>query len=118
MGLITHIKLHPVTESLYFLWASPISLFSLVVISMLYTRPSTVAWGYMFNAGTIIIGTVGMLYFFLLSIERPIVIAHLLSESPLPGIILLWVKLPLAHLILNKMKPIEKRVQESKCKEA
>ena len=42
-------NLHPVTESLYFFWASPVTVFSVIVIPVLLARPSTVGWGFMLD---------------------------------------------------------------------
>jgi hypothetical protein len=104
--MLTHLSLHPVDKSLYFLWASPLSAFSLIVIPVLYYRPSTVKWGFMLNAGTLLIGTIGMSYYSLLNTEAPITLHKLFLESTLPGILILWIKLPVAFLILGKMKPL------------
>lgn len=104
-GLLAHLNQHSVGKSLYFLWASPLSIFSLIIIPVLYYRPSTVKWGFMFNAGTVLIGTIGMSYYSLLNTEAPITAYKIFLESTLPAVLLLWTKLPVAVMILNKMKP-------------
>ncbi len=104
-GLLIHMKLHPVLESLYYLWASPVNVFSILVIPLLLARPSTAGWGFMLNSGTILIGTIGMSYFTLLNLEKPVTLYWLFTESPLMGIPVLWVKLPVAWLILIKVRP-------------
>ncbi len=104
-GLLIHMKLHPVEKSLYFLWASPVSAFSLIVIPLLYSRPSTVRWGFMFNAGTVLTGTIGMSYYALLALEGPVTVQYVLFESALPGVLILWTKLPVSYFILKKMDP-------------
>jgi hypothetical protein len=105
-GVLAHLNQHPVGKSLYFLWASPLSAFSLIVIPVLYYRPSTVKWGFMFNAGTVLIGTIGMAYYSLLNTEAPITVYKILLESTLPAVLILWSKLPVAFMILEKMKPL------------
>ncbi len=112
-GMLAHFNQHPVGKSLYFLWAATFSVFSLIVIPILFYRPSTVAWGFMMNAGTIIIGTIGMSYYSLLTIEAPINMNKILLESTLPAIIILWTKLPVSYFILKQMKPliIPKRIR-------
>ena len=104
-GMLIHLKLHPVGKSLYFLWASPVSAFSLLVIPFLYLRSSTVAWGFMLNVGTVLIGTIGMSYYFMLTFEGPLTLSRIIMESTLPGILVLWAKVPIAYFILLKMKP-------------
>jgi len=113
-GMLVHIKLHPPGSSLYFWWASPVSAFSLLVIPFLYFRASTAAWGFMFNAGTIMIGTVGMFYYSVHTFERPFTLYNVFLKSALPGILILWIKLPIAFIILQKMKPskISQRIRE------
>ncbi len=103
-GLFIHMKLHPVQESLYYLWASPVNAFSILVIPLLLARPSTVGWGFMLNAGTILIGTIGMLYFTLLNFEQPVTLYWLFTKSAIKGIPLLWIKLLVAWLILVKLR--------------
>lgn len=104
-GMLIHLKLHPVGKSLYFLWASPVSAFSLLVIPFLYLRSSTVSWGFMLNAATVLMGTIGMSYYFLLNFEGPLTLSRIIMESTLPGILILWSKVPIAYFILLKMKP-------------
>ncbi len=103
-GLLIHMKIHPVNKSLYFLWASPVNIFSFIVLPILFIRPSTVAWGFIFNAFTVGIGTIGMAYFSVLTFEPPFSLFRLLSESTLPAIVILWAKIPLAMLILQKIR--------------
>jgi hypothetical protein len=104
-GVLIHLKAHPLEKSLYFWLASPVSAFSLLVIPFLYARPSTAAWGFMFNALTVLMGTIGMSYYYFLNHEGPFTLYRVITESTLPPIIILWMKVPVAYLILNKMKP-------------
>ena len=101
--MLVHMELHPVENSLYFLWASPVSAFSLLVLPFLYCRPSTVGWGFMLNAGTVLIGTIGMSYYSLLNLDRPLTLYKSLFESALPGIVILWTKVPVSYFILKTM---------------
>ena len=105
IGLMAHMRLHPVTKSLFFWWASPVSFFSIFVIPVLYARPATVAWGYVFNAMTVAIGTITMFYYFLLTFEGPVTFYRLVAESTLPKILFLWSKLLVAYFILMTMRP-------------
>ena len=116
-GMLAHLNQHPVGKSLYFLWASPLSAFSLIVIPVLYYRPSTVKWGFMLNAGTVLIGTIGMSYYSLLNTEAPLTLYKLIFESALPAILILWTKLPIAFMILKKMKLLIVPQQTRECLE-
>ncbi len=104
-GLLMHIKFHPVTKSLFFWWASPMSGFSLVVLPFLFCRASTVGWGYMLNLFAVVIGTIAMSFFSIFDLEPPITLYSIIFTTTLPNIIILWAKLPLAHLILREMRP-------------
>jgi hypothetical protein len=117
LGLWVHLQVHPLSKSLYFWWASPVSLFSLVVLPVLFLRRATVGWGYVLNACTVAIGTIGMSYFSLLTFEPPLSLYRLFSESTLPNILLLWIKLPVAHLILRRMRPHPLLTRERGCAE-
>ena len=103
-GLLLHLRIHPPTKSLFFWWAAPTGAFSLLVIPLLYLRPSTVAWGVLFNGFAVAIGVIGMAYFSLHTLERPLTPAKLLFGSTLPDIAVLLAKLPLALLILREMR--------------
>ena len=116
-GLLIHVKIHPPTQSLYFWWASPIAAFNLVVLPLLLARPSTVGWGYLLNAGIVLIGTVAMAYFSLLSATGPLTLRFLFVDSTLPDILILLAKLPIAHLILLKMRPHGLPQAERGCRE-
>jgi len=105
-GLLIHAELHPVTKSLYFWWASPVCIVSLLVLPVLFIRPRTVAWGYGLNLFIIALGTIGMGYFSLLNFEPPVTLWQLGVRSTLPAIIILWLKLPLAYFILLQMRLI------------
>jgi hypothetical protein len=117
MGLAAHMKLHPVWESLFFWWASPLSFFSLLVIPVLYVRPVTVAWGVLFNAMTVAIGTIGMSYYFLLTFESPVTFYRLILESTLVPIFILWTKLLLSYFIFVKVSPLKVGPQVEGCLE-
>ncbi len=114
-GILIHMKHHPVGESLFYLWAAVISVFSLLVITLLYCRPSTVAWGFLLNAGAVIAGTIGMSYFTLLNPVVPFTLPKLLLESSLPGIVVLWTKIPISYVILKKMKPLKVSTRTRGC---
>ena len=116
-GLLIHIKLHPMSQSLYFWWASPVAAFSVLVLPLLFSRSSTVGWAYMLNAATVAIGTLGMAYFSLLKAEGPLPLSLIFVDSTLPNILILLAKLPIAHLILLQMRPQGLPKRERGCRE-
>lgn len=114
-GVLIHGKLHPPADSLYFLWAAPVSMVSLTIIPLLYVRPSTVAWGFLMNAATILIGTVGMSYHFVITTERTLTLYNVFMHSALPGIFIVWIKLPVSLVILYSMRPLQSAQRERRC---
>ena len=102
--MLIHLNLHPPADSLYFIWASPFSAFSLFVITYLYCRPSTVSWGFLLNAGAVITGTIGMSYYSLITFEMPLTLYNIFFESTIPAILVLWTKIPISIFILKKMR--------------
>lgn len=116
-GMLMHLKFHSPLKSLYFWWASPVNAVSLLIIPVLYCRPSTAGWGFMVNSLAVLIGTVGMSYYSLLNLERPLTFYRLFIESTLPNILILWTKIPIAYLILLQMQPNREPLQKRGCKE-
>jgi hypothetical protein len=109
VGLVAHIYTHPVQKSLYFWWASPVSLFSLLFLPFLFFNRATVRWGYMLNWFTVGIGTITMSYFSLLTLEPPYTLLRFATESTLPKIVFLWMKIPIGAAILKKIRaPLSK----------
>jgi hypothetical protein len=103
-GFLVHLKIHPPTKSLFFLWASPFSAFSLCVIPVLYWRPSTVNWGVLLNCISVGVGIIGMTYFSIHTLIPPITIVKLLVHSTLADSIMLMAKIPLAYLIFTSVR--------------
>lgn len=116
-GILMHLKFHPPNKSLYFWWASPVNAVSLLIIPVLYSRPSTAGWGFMLNAFAVLIGTIGMSYYSLLNLERPLTLFRVFIESTLPNIIILWSKIPIAYLILLEMQPKKELLHKRGCVE-
>lgn len=96
LGIVVHTALHPLRQSMYYWWASPVAAISFFLLPLLFYRKSTVAWGYLLNAFTVIIGIIGMSYYALMKPE---------GSETLPFIPILLVKLIIAHLILRRMRP-------------
>ena len=102
-GFLIHLRLHPPGQSLYFWWAAPVSAFSVIVLPFLFAGRSTVGWGYMLNAGTVLIGLVGMAYFSVLKAVWPMTLSFIFRDSLLPYMFVLLAKLAIAHVILVEM---------------
>jgi len=71
----------------------------------------------MLNAGTVLIGLVGMAYFYLLKADSPITLSFLFRDSTLPYMFILLAKLAIAHAILVAMRSQSNRREERGCSE-
>jgi hypothetical protein len=104
-GLLLHLRIHPPSESLLNWWPSVFGAVNLFVLPFLFSRVSTVGWAYLVNFATVIAGTTGMAYFSLITWKEPITVYSIFLQSTFPDIVILFVKLPIAHLILLTMRP-------------
>ena len=116
-GLLIHLKLHPPGQSLYFWWAAPVAAFSVIVLPFLFAKRSTVGWGYLLNAGALLIGLVGMTYFSVLKADWPLTLLFIFRDSTLPYMFILLSKLAIAHVILVEMRSQSIRRQDRGCSE-
>lgn len=99
-GMLIHLTVHPVTQSLYYFWAAPADGFSLIVLPILFLRRSTVGWAYLLNALVVLTGVIGMAYYSILKFEGPLTLYSILTGSTVPFITILMAKLPIAQVIL------------------
>ena len=108
-GLLLHIRIHPPDESA-FNWIPVISgVVSLVALTILFNFRSTVAWGYILNLTSVIIGTVTMAFYSATHWARPVTWEAILLDSTLPDILVLFAKIPLGYIILRQFRPVIKK---------
>ncbi|MFP3982128.1 MAG: hypothetical protein ACLFV2_00350 [Desulfurivibrionaceae bacterium] len=117
VGMAAHLDQHPPGQSLFFWWPVLGGVVSLVVVPLLYARPATVAWGFLFNAMFVVIGTLGMAYFLLITFEGSLTFYRLITESTLPKIFLLWTRLLVAWFILTEMEALKISTADGGCLE-
>ncbi len=115
IGLAAHIDQHPPGQSLFFWWPVLLGVISLLIVTVLYIFPATVAWGFLFTTMAVGLGTIGMAYFTMLTFEEPYSFWRVATDSTLPKILLLWLKLPTAWVIFSKMKPLRKEEAARGC---
>jgi hypothetical protein len=104
-GLLLHLRIHAVSESLLNWWAPAFGMANLFLLPFLFARSSTVGWAYIINFATVIAGTVGMAYYSIITWQGPITVYSIFLTSTFPDIIILLAKLPVAHLILLTIRP-------------
>lgn len=115
-GLLIHLALHPVMQSLYYFWAAPADGFSLIVLPMLFLRRSTVGWACLLNALVVSIGVIGMAYYSIIKFEGPLTVYSFLTGSTVPFIAILMAKLPIAQVILILQRSSKPSRPQSGCR--
>ena len=111
-GLLIHLKIHPPAHSAFNCVPLVFGVLNVLVLPFLFNHERTVAWAYLLNAVTVLVGAVTMAYFSLTTWQGPVTWKAVLLGSTFPDIVLLAAKLPIAHAILRHFRPVE-RVQGS-----
>ena len=102
-GVMFHLTLHPPRESLTFWWAAPMSVVSLFFLPLLFLRRRTVGAGVLMNGCAVCAGVVGMIFYGFQHPPESDLLSGSLRMTVAP-VLLLLIKLPLAHLILLSWK--------------
>jgi len=100
-GLLLHLRIHPVTDSMFNWVAAGFAAGNAFLLPFLFNSPATVAWAYLFAWATVVTGTVAMAYHSIITWELPVTIKTVVMNSTFPDILILLAKLPLAHKILR-----------------
>jgi hypothetical protein len=104
-GALLHLRIHPPADSLFNCVPTAFAVINVLVLPFLFNNRRTVAWAYLLNAVTVVVGTVTMAYFSITHWKGPVTVQAVLLQSTLPDIIILAAKLPLAHIILRHFRP-------------
>lgn len=104
-GLLLHIRVHPPTADASNWIPVVFGAISIVVLPFLFSTSKTVAWAYLLTVLTVVAGTVGMAYESISHWQTSVTLTNILLYSTLADILILWAKLPLAHVILRHWRP-------------
>ena len=115
-GLLLHIRLHPPLENIYNWAPTAVAALNAFVLPFLFARPSTVAWAWLAAVATVIFGSVGMAWHWLVAWPGPWNLDAFLLRSTLPDIVILWGKLPLAWAIVRLVRPHEETRGRTRCR--
>ena len=100
-SLLLHLRIHPPKDSVFNWIAAGFAAVNTFLMPFLFNSPVTVTWAYLFAWATMIIGTVTMAYFSIVTWKLPVTTQTVIMNSTLPDIIILLAKVPLAHKILR-----------------
>ena len=106
-GLLLHLRIHPPVQSVFNCVPLAFGGLNVFVLPFLFNHARTVAWAYVLNAATVLVGAVTMAYFSVTTWEGPVTWEAVLLRSTFPDIVLLTAKLPIAHAILRHFRPAQ-----------
>lgn len=115
-GLLLHLRIHPVQESLYNWTPAVIGLVNTVVLPPLFLRPKYVGLAVLAAWFTVIIGSAAMAWHSATTWFGPADPWSVLLKSTAPDIAILWAKLPLAHVLLGLVRPTGGEPRERGCR--
>ena len=104
-GLLLHLRIHPPGESLFNWLGTGFPLVNVVIVPFLFSRPSTVAWAFLFACITVAAGATAMAYHSIITWNMPLTFKTAILNSTLPDILILSIKIPLAYKILLHFRP-------------
>ncbi len=91
-GFLLHGRIHPVGEDSWDVIPAVSGIFSVVVITLLFCFRRTIAFGYVLNGMTVIIGTIAMTHFSLKNAPSVWTLQSVLFITLLAEIAILWGK--------------------------
>jgi len=106
-GALLHLRIHPPADSLFNCVPTVFAALNVLVLPFLFDHSRTVAWAYLLNAVTVVVGTATMAYFSITHWKGPVTLTGVLMQSTLADIVILTAKLPIAHVILRHFRPVE-----------
>lgn len=104
-GLLLHLRIHPVQDSLYNWIPAVIGGANAFVLPFLFLRRDLAPYAVLAAWFTVIIGTVAMAWYSLTTWWGPVTLVTVLLQSTFADIAILWAKIPLAHVILALVRP-------------
>ncbi len=104
-GLLLHIRIHPPMEDAFHWVPVLFGVATAFVLPFLFNNAKTVTWAYLITMAAVGVGTVAMALVSVGEWEGAVTLKGVILESTLPDIIVLWAKVPLAHLILRHFRP-------------
>ena len=100
-GLLLHSRIHPVDTHPWNFIPALSGVLSVVVITLLFCFRRTVAYGYVLNGITVIIGTIAMAHFSLKNIPPVLSLQTVLLKTLLPDIVILWGKFTVGKVLFE-----------------
>jgi hypothetical protein len=100
-GWMLHFRIHPLVKAPENIIPYISGIISVIVIVPLFCFKRTLAYGYVLNGMTVIIGTITMAHFSLEHLPAVRTLSRLFFESMLPDIGILWAKFTVGKVIFD-----------------
>ena len=115
-GWLLHSRIHPMSEHPWNVIPAVSGILSMVVITLLFCFRKTVAYGYVLNGMTVIIGTITMAHFSLKNAPAEFTFQALLFKTLLADIAILWGKFTIGKALfeLELLKQPEDAVRKGR----
>jgi len=104
-GFLIHLKIHEPAESAFNWIPVAFGVLNVLALPFLFSFRKTVAWAYLLNFATVVVGTAAMAYYSITNWKIPLTFVNLALNSTFADIVILLAKLPLAHMVLRHFRP-------------
>ena len=104
-GLLLHLRIHPISKSVFNVVPAAFGIVTTLALPLLFNYRRTVAWAYVINVATVVVGAVTMAWFSWVNWQGPITLKTVILHSTLADILILSAKLPLGQMILRYFRP-------------
>jgi hypothetical protein len=104
-GLLLHLRIHSPSDNPVNWLPIGFGIVSAFVLPVLFNRADTFLWAYWFNVIAVAAGTMGMIHYSVETWKGPMTLQTVVLQSTLADILILWARLPLAHLIWRQWIP-------------
>jgi hypothetical protein len=91
-GFLLHARIHPISKNVSNVIPLISAFVSIMVIPLCFSFQKTIAYAYVLNGFSVIVGTIVMSHFSLAHWPNPFTVKALFLNTTLPDIILLWGK--------------------------
>ena len=103
-GLLLHLKIHPPLQEAEYWTPAVFGIVTTFVLPFMFYYRKSAMWAYLVTWLAVVVGTVAMIAFSAEHWEGEVTLRRLILDSTFPDIMILFAKVPLAHMILKWWK--------------
>lgn len=106
-GLLLHLRIHPPSKDPDNYAPLFLGIISVFILPFMFNCQKTAVAAYFLNLIAIITGTFAMAFFSINNWNDPVTVKTILLQSTLADILILFARLPLAHIILKYWQSVQ-----------